>query len=64
MRIFVKLRTMLLTHKELLVNMNRIEEQLQDHGEDIHTLFEYVDALMKDKEIEKKQATRKQIGFK
>ncbi len=64
MRIFVRLRTMLLTHKELLVKMNRVEEQIQDHGEDIHTLFEYVDELMKDKETATQQASRKKIGFK
>lgn len=64
MRIFVRLRTMLLTHKELLVKMNRIEEQVRDHGDDIHTLFEYVDKLMEDKEIAAQQADRKKIGFK
>lgn len=64
MRIFVKLRTMLFTHKELQVKMNRIEDQLQDHGEDIHTLFEYVDKLIKDKETATQQAARKKIGFK
>ena len=64
MRIFVKLRTMLYTNKELLVKMNQIEQQLIDHGEDIHTLFEYVDKLISDKETEAQQATRKKIGFK
>jgi len=64
MRIFVKLRTMLYTNKELLVKMNQIEEQVRDHGDDIHTLFEYVDKLMEDKEIAAQQADRKKIGFK
>ena len=64
MRIFVKLRTMLYTNKELVVKMNQIEEQLIDHGDDIHTLFEYVDKLMEDKEIAAQQTDRKKIGFK
>lgn len=49
MRIFIKIRRMLYTNEALLMKMNQVEQQLIDHGEDIHTLFEYVDELIKDK---------------
>ena len=61
MRIFVKLRTMLYTNKELLVKINQIEQQIIDHGEDIHTLFEYVDELIKDKETEENKQLEKRL---
>ncbi len=62
--IFVRLRKMLMTQTNILVKVERIEQQLVDHGEDIHTLFDYVDELIKDKTSKEQQSTRKKIGFK
>ena len=62
--IFVKLRKMLMTHTDILVKIGGVEQQLMGHGDDIHTLFEYVDKLMEDKEIATQQTERKKIGFK
>ena len=50
MRIFIKMRTMILNNKELLLKIERIEQQIMDHGDDIHTLFEHLKALMEDKD--------------
>ena len=62
--IFIKMRTMLLTQKDILLKIELIEQQIIEYGDDIHTLFEYIKELIKDKEDKKDQTTRKKIGFK
>lgn len=62
-RIFVKLREMLSTSKELVVRMNEFEQKLEGQGEEIQVLFEYIKKLIEDKEQQVEQASRKKIGF-
>ena len=38
-RIFIKMLTMILNNKELLLKIERIEQQIMDHGDDIHSLL-------------------------
>ena len=64
MRIFIKMRKMLSMQHEVLAKIEKIEEKLEGHDQEITTLFQYLKRLMQDnseKEIQKK--TRKKIGF-
>ncbi|MBI1976620.1 MAG: ORF6N domain-containing protein [Candidatus Omnitrophica bacterium] len=58
MRVFVRLRELLLSHKDLALRLVRLEHVVGEHEEQIHTVFEVVKQLM----IEKKKP-RRQIGF-
>jgi hypothetical protein len=57
-RVFVRLRQMLTTHKELAVKMAELEDRLKDHDEQILAIFEAIRALMAPPEKPKKK-----IGF-
>ena len=58
MRAFVKLRQILLTHKELAHKLIELERKIENHDEDIHTIFEAIRQLMAPPEPSKKK-----IGF-
>jgi len=44
-RIFTKMREMLLTHKDILLQLQKIEKKLTSHG-DIQLIFEYLRKLL------------------
>ena len=58
-RIYTKLRKMLMTNSDLLLRMEKIETELAGQGEDIETVFNYLDQFIKQQEQPKTQ-----IGFK
>ena len=58
MRTFVKLREILLTHKELAHQLVDLERRLEDHDEQIQTIFEAIRQLMTPP-----AKPRKNIGF-
>ena len=58
MRVFVRLRQMLATHKDLAAKLAELEKRLQDHDEQILAIFEAIRALMTPPET-----PRKKIGF-
>ena len=58
MRVFVKLREMLATHKELARRLSELEEHLRNHDQQIQSIFEAIQQLMTPPERPKKQ-----IGF-
>ena len=58
-RIFTKVRKMLLTHKDLLLKMEKIDRELAKQGKSIKIIFEYLNQLI----AEKEKPTRK-IGYK
>ncbi len=45
-RIFIRMREMLLTHKELLLKVEQIEQKIGNHDEDIQLIFEYLKQLL------------------
>jgi len=63
-RIFAKMREMLLTHKDILIKLEKIERNLTDHDDKIMLLFEYIKQLEKSKQEELEQRHRPKIGFK
>ncbi len=62
MRIFTKMREMLLTNKDLLIKMNTIESKVSNQDKSIKQIFGYLKQLIK--EQEEPEPARKSIGFK
>ena len=58
MRVFVRLREMMATHKELAVKLGELEGRMQEHDEQIVAIFEAIRQLMSPPET-----PRKRIGF-
>ena len=59
MRIFTKLRTMMLTHKDLLLKMEEMEKKVSGQDEKIKLIFDYLKKF-----IQQQAKPRKRIGFK
>jgi len=62
--VFVKVREMLLTHKDILLKLEKIEQKLLGYDEKILLIFEYLRQLeqIRQKELDPKERNR--IGFK
>jgi hypothetical protein len=58
MRVFVRLREMMATHKELAFKLVELEERLEGHDEQIQNIFEAIRQLMTPPE-----RPRRKIGF-
>jgi len=64
MRTFTLLRKMLLLHKDIMQEIQQIRKQLQDHGNNILVIFEYLKQFEAEKQQRTEQAERKKIGYK
>jgi hypothetical protein len=58
-RVFTRMRQMLLTHKDILLQLEKMERKLSGHDEDIQLIFKYLKQL-----LNPPQQPRKRIGFK
>lgn len=58
-RIFTKMREMLLTHKDILLKLEQLEKKAGKHDEHIELIFKYLKQL-----ILKPEKERKKIGYK
>lgn len=56
---FTRMRGMLLTHKDILLQLEKIEKRLSGHDEQIQTIFHYLKKL-----INPPQPPRQRIGFR
>lgn len=61
MRIFTKVRQMLLDTTELKIDILQIQKKLENHDKNIELVFSYLDELTEKKENEPKRTT---IGYK
>lgn len=59
MRIYTKLREMLLTNKEILLKLEKLERTVMSHDEELKLIFKYLREL-----LNPPQDPRNQIGFK
>lgn len=57
--IFVKLREILLTHKDILLKLEQMEKKVVQNSEDIQMIFRALKQL-----LNPKPGTRKRIGYK
>ncbi|MFC1644034.1 ORF6N domain-containing protein [Candidatus Omnitrophota bacterium] len=60
MRVFVKLKEMLSTHKELMYKLAELERKIEKHDEEICSIFEAIRQLMEPPP----EKPRRMIGFK
>jgi len=58
-RVFTKMRELLLTHKDILLQLERMEKKLTGHDEDIALIFKYLKQL-----LTPPPTPRNKIGFK
>jgi hypothetical protein len=58
-RIFTQLKEMRLTHKDILLQLQKVENKLTGHDADIQLIFVYLKKL-----LNPPQEPRKRIGFK
>lgn len=58
-RIFIKLREMLLSHKDILLKLEQLERQVTQHSDEIQAIFRALKQL-----INPPSPPRKQIGYK
>jgi phage regulator Rha-like protein len=63
-RIFNRMREMLLTHKDVLLELENIKQQLSEHDNKIMVVFEYLKQFEQSKQQELEQKNRPKIGFK
>jgi len=63
-RIFTRMREILLAHKDILEKLNQIERRIVDHDDKILLIFEYLRQLEQAKQEEQAFKERKQIGFR
>ncbi|HSD08101.1 hypothetical protein [Flavobacterium sp.] len=61
MRIFTKVRQMLLDTTEIKLDIVQIQKKLENHDKNIELVFSYLDELIEKKEDEK---PRTKIGYK
>ena len=58
-RVFTRMREMLLSHRELLQKLEQLESRLTGHDEEIQAIFDHLTAL-----VSPTEQARKPIGFK
>ena len=58
-RVFTKMREILFTHKDILLQLEKIEKRLTGHDEDLALVFKYLKQL-----LNPPQPPRQKIGFK
>ena len=63
-RIFNKMREMLLSHKDLFLELEKVKNQLSDHDNKFMLIFEYLKQFEEAKQQQSNQENRKRIGFK
>ena len=63
LEVFIKMRDMLTTHKEILFKIEKIIEKIDEHDNQILLIFEYLRQLEKSRQQQDDQANRKKIGF-
>lgn len=63
-RIFIKMREMLMMHKEVIVELEQIKNQLTEHDNRFLIIFEYLKQFEQTKQQELEQNNRPRIGFK
>ena len=58
-RVYTKMRKLLLTHKDILLKLEQLERKTSSHDEKIELIFEYIKQL-----VQEKSEPRRRIGFK
>ena len=62
--IFIKMREVLTTHKDLLLKLQEIQQKVSSHDDQIMLIFEYIKQFEETKQQQLEQKNRKKIGYK
>jgi hypothetical protein len=62
-RLFTRMREMILAHKDILEKLSQIESKMADHDDKILLVFKYLKQLEQAKQQQDAQSARKRIGF-
>ena len=62
-RIFTKIRELLLAHKDILLQLEHMQQKIAEHDNNILLIFEYIKELEQEKQKKTVQQNRKRIGF-
>jgi hypothetical protein len=63
-RIFVKMRELLMTHKDIVTKLNEIELKVSCHDDKIILIFNYLNQLEQSRQQQEELAERRRIGFR
>ena len=63
-RIFIRMREMLVSNKEILYRLEKIEQKTEEHDDQIMLIVDHMSQLEDIKQQELEQKNRKRIGFK
>ena len=63
-RIFNKMREMLLAHKDILLQLEQIQQKMAEYDNSILLIFQYIKQLEQKGQHKTDQQNRKKIGFK
>jgi len=63
-RIFTKMRSVLLAHKDILIEVDQIKQKLDEHDGSILLIFELLKQLEEEKQLLEEQHNRQKIGYK
>ena len=62
-RIFSRMREILSSHKDILFQLDQVQQQLEEHDNSILMIFEYIKQLEQAKQQLAEQQNRRKIGF-
>jgi hypothetical protein len=63
-RIFIKIRELLFAHKDILLQLEQVQQKIAEHDKNIILIFDYIKELEKEKLQKSEQQNRKKIGYK
>jgi len=63
-RIFTKMREMMLAHKDVVAQLEQMQQKLAEHDNNIILIFDYIKELENEKLQRSEQQNRKKIGYK
>jgi hypothetical protein len=63
-RIFIRMREIMISNKEILFRLERMERNMADHDAQIISILDYMGQLEEAKHQEQDQKNRKRIGYK
>lgn len=64
LEVFIKMREMLTTHKDILNRIENIVAKLDEHDDQILLIFEYLSQLEQSRQQQQDQENRKRIGYR
>ena len=62
--VYIRIREMLLSQKDIIIKLEKLEHKVAGHDDKITLIFEYLRQLEQSRQQQEEQAQRKRIGFR